>query len=251
LTNLVGNVKSLARYDDGNGPTLYAGGAFALGVVRWSGASWSSLGNSTEDGPGFALLAADDAANGGSHLFVASTLRTASLASFGIAEWMGCPAPGTKFCFGDGSVASCPCANEGAPRHGCENSHSTGGAELYADGGIQPDTVVLRATGELMHALSVFLQGSADVGPFLYGDGLRCAGGTLRRLYIKSAVGGFVSAPQAGDLSITARSAQLGDPIAPGSTRYYQTYYRDPNPSFCPNPPGNTWNTTNGVVITW
>jgi hypothetical protein len=31
----------------------------------------------------------------------------------------------------------------------------------------------------------------------------------------------------------------------------YQVEYRDPNPSFCPPPAGNTFNATNGIVITW
>ena len=44
------------------------------------------------------------------------------------------------------------------------------------------------------------------------------------------------SAPQAGDPSVSAQSALLGDPIAPGSSRYCQTYYRDPSLSFCPAP---------------
>ena len=67
----------------------------------------------------------------------------------------------------------------------------------------------------------------------------------------KSASGGSVSAPGAGDLSIRARSAAAGDTIPPGATRYYQVYYRDAVIAFCPNPPGNTWNVTNGVEIVW
>jgi hypothetical protein len=33
--------------------------------------------------------------------------------------------------------------------------------------------------------------------------------------------------------------------------RFYQTYYRDPDPNFCPAPTGNTWNVTNAVQIQW
>jgi hypothetical protein len=33
--------------------------------------------------------------------------------------------------------------------------------------------------------------------------------------------------------------------------RYYQTYYRNPAPTFCPAPPGNTFNITNAVQINW
>jgi hypothetical protein len=87
----------------------------------------------------------------------------------------------------------------------------------------------------------------------VFGDGIRCVAGQLLRLAVKPAVGGASQYPDpnTGDLSITARSAQLGFPIGPGETRWYQTYYRDPNLAFCPNPPGNSWNVTNGVVVPW
>jgi hypothetical protein len=88
--------------------------------------------------------------------------------------------------------------------------------------------VVLSVTGELPSALSVFLQGTTSVGPFLYGDGLRCVGGTLKRLFVKRASNGSITAPQPGDPSVSARSAQLGDTILVGRTRYYTVGYRDP-----------------------
>jgi hypothetical protein len=68
---------------------------------------------------------------------------------------------------------------------------------------------------------------------------------------VHNAVGGTLLVPAAGDLSISARSAALGDPIAPGSMRAYQVYYRDPSSSFCPAPAGNTWNVGNGLRIDW
>jgi hypothetical protein len=85
----------------------------------------------------------------------------------------------------------------------------------------------------------------------IFGDGLRCVGGSLKRLYSKPASGGVVYAPHPGDPSITARSAALGDPISSGATRYYMTYYRDPSATFCPNPPGGTFNGSNAVSIVW
>jgi hypothetical protein len=99
--------------------------------------------------------------------------------------------------------------------------------------------------------LSIPSQGTTTISPVFFGDGLRCTGGALKRLYEKNAVGGVVSVPQAGDLSISARSAQLGDVIASGSTRYYYTYYRDPSTTFCATPPGNTWNVTNNLAVVW
>jgi hypothetical protein len=160
----------------------------------------------------------------------------------------------TPFCFGDGSATiNCPCNNTGAIGHGCNNSAATGGALLSASGSTTPDSVVLTSSSELPSVLSIFLQGdsSATTPPFFFGDGLRCAAGHLKRLYSKNASGGTVSAPGPGDPSITARSAALGDTIAPGSTRYYQVYYRDPVLSFCPQPSGDSWNVSGGVIIVW
>ncbi|HEV8112104.1 MAG TPA: hypothetical protein VGR31_04960 [Planctomycetota bacterium] len=163
------------------------------------------------------------------------------------------PGPGVPICFGDGSGAACPCGNSGLAEHGCENSASTGGARLDSFGAasLANDTLVLTASGELPSALTIVLQGTVQISPAIFGDGLRCAGGLLKRLYVKSAVGGVVSAPQAGDASVSARSAALGDVIHAGDMRVDQTYYRDPNPTFCPAPPGNSWNASSAVRITW
>jgi hypothetical protein len=161
-----------------------------------------------------------------------------------------CEPVGTGYCFGDGTGGACPCGNSGAPGRGCANSIGQS-ALLTAVGTTTPDSVVLSVTGELPAAFSLFLQGTANVGPFQYGDGLRCVGGTFKRLYSKNAIGGNVAAPQGAELSITARSAALGDPIPAGATRYYLVSYRDPNPAFCPDPPGSTFNATNSISIVW
>ncbi len=158
------------------------------------------------------------------------------------------------FCFGDGTGTACPCANSGSSGHGCQNSGGTGGAQLSASGTTNPDSIVLSAIGEMPTAYTIFLQGDAHLANTMhFGDGLRCVGGLLKRLYARNASAGAIHAPDAslGEPSITARSAALGDPIAPGSTRFYQTYYRDPSPTFCPSPTGNTFNASNAVAITW
>jgi probable HAF family extracellular repeat protein len=161
--------------------------------------------------------------------------------------------PGIAICFGDGSAAPCPCANSGSAGHGCQNSAGTGGAQLDSSGSasLANDTLLLSSAGELPSALSIFLQGSLQIAPLNFGDGLRCAGGTLKRLYVRTAVGGAVSAPQAGDAPVSARSAALGDPIQAGQDRVYQTYYRDSNLGFCPAPAGDSWNVSNGVRVAW
>jgi hypothetical protein len=165
---------------------------------------------------------------------------------------LGDGTPFTNFCFGNGSLATpCPCGNSGLLGRGCENSASTGGALLTAQGAVGPDTVVLTASNELPHPTSIFLQGATEnLSGIVFGDGVRCVSGTLKRLYTKTAVDGTAVAPVAGDPSITARSAALGDPISPGQTRSYQTYYRDPVLGFCPAP-GDSWNVSNAVRIAW
>jgi len=156
-------------------------------------------------------------------------------------------------CPGDNSAfPPCPCGNTGMTGHGCDNSAATGGALLTATGNTSPDTVVLTSSFELPHVLSIFLQGHANIFPAaLFGDGVRCVNGTLKRLYTHNASGGVVSAPVGTDPSITARSAALGDTINPGEMRYYQVYYRDPSLSFCPSPSGDAWNVSSGIAIQW
>lgn len=161
-------------------------------------------------------------------------------------QLVAAPAIGSAFCLGDGTAGPCPCANNGAPGHGCENSATTGGALLSASGHNSPDNVVLIATGTKPVALTVFFTGTTMVGPFLYGDGQRCVGGT-KRLGSKSSTGGAAAYPEAAELSITARSAALGVPISPGQHRFYFAAYRDPT-AFCT---ANTFNSSNAVDILW
>jgi plastocyanin len=160
---------------------------------------------------------------------------------------------GTSFCAGDGTTATpCPCGNTGAAGKGCENSAGTGGARLVAHGSSGDDAVVLTSSGELSNALSIFLQGNAtNANGTPFGDGVRCVAGSLKRIAVNNATNGEAYYPHPGEDSIGARSAALGDPIAPGSTRWYQTYYRDPNLAFCAAPTGSSFNVSNGITIVW
>ncbi|MBK7641741.1 MAG: hypothetical protein IPJ19_01610 [Planctomycetes bacterium] len=65
-------------------------------------------------------------------------------------------------------------------------------------------------------------------------------------MYVGTAFFSTAQAPRVGDLSITQRSAQLGDPLFPGSVRYYQAWYRDPNS--CTAAPDNV---SNGLRVVW
>jgi hypothetical protein len=148
----------------------------------------------------------------------------------------------------------CPCSNSPiALDRGCNNSANTGGAKLVASGNpsLASDTALLTSSATLPNALSVFNQGNlvlSNAAPF--GQGIRCVGGSLKRLYTKTASSGSASAPIGADPKISARSAALGDPIAPGSTRGYYVYYRDPIVhAGCPST--STFNTTQAIQAVW
>jgi hypothetical protein len=110
---------------------------------------------------------------------------------------------------------------------------------------------VFTTHGEKPTALSVLLQGTlGSPAGVVYGQGIRCFAGTLKRLYAKSAVGGIITAPSGADPSISVRSAARGDTISAGSTRYYLVFYRDPVVlGGCPS--GSTFNATQSGAICW
>ncbi len=157
-------------------------------------------------------------------------------------------------CLGDGTGAACPCGNSSpvGSQAGCTNS--SGNAARLSDSGfasLSNDTLVLSVGGETPNAPTVVIQGTASANSAVFGDGLRCAGGQVLRMYTRNASSGVVHVPAASDPSVSARAAALGHPIAPGTTRVYQSYYRDPNPSFCASPAGATWNLSNGLFVRW
>ena len=162
--------------------------------------------------------------------------------------------PMTNFCDpGTGPVMACPCSNPPAGGGlGCDNSSLTGGGSVSATGNptVGSDTLVITTAGQV-DSPSIVLQGDATVpGGAIQGQGVRCVGGSLFRLYIKFGVGGSISAPQGGDPTVSAAAAALGDVITPGSTRYYSVYYRDPTVlGGCPAT--STYNTTNAGEVLW
>jgi hypothetical protein len=134
---------------------------------------------------------------------------------------------------GVGGVIACPCLNppSGLGR-GCDNSSATGGAILTASGVayLSMDSLVFTTSGEKPTALSIVAQwigGSASGAVF--GMGVRCTSGTLKRLFSKSAVAGSITVPNfgAGDPTVSAQSALKGDTILAGQSRWYVVYYRD------------------------
>jgi hypothetical protein len=164
----------------------------------------------------------------------------------------------TSFCAaGVAGVNACPCGNPQVPAgalRGCNNSSNTGGAQLSAVGtsSISNDTLVFTSAFEKPTANTIFMQGNATVTFGLtFGQGQRCVGGSLKRLYKNHfAVGGVVSAPVGADLPVTVQSALQGDTILPGQVRYYMAYYRDATVlGGCPS--SSTFNGTQAGAVTW
>lgn len=152
-------------------------------------------------------------------------------------------------CAGDGTLATdCPCANRGLAGHGCANSVEPDGARLASSGTTEPDALVLTASGvpaSTSPSVVVFQGDALEADGVVFGDGVRCASGTLVRLGVVAAPGGLASWPGAGNPSVSARGG-----VAPGSgeQRWYQAYYRNAAAGFCPPA---TFNVTNALAVLW
>jgi hypothetical protein len=125
----------------------------------------------------------------------------------------------------------------------------TAAGEAY----LAADSLSFSTSGEKPTALSIVLQGTAALANgAVYGQGVRCVGGLLKRLYTKSAVAGSITAPDWSvfDPTVSSRSAAKGDVILPGQSRYYLVYYRDPIVlGGCPS--SSRFNTTQTGKVTW
>jgi len=150
---------------------------------------------------------------------------------------------GSAYCFGDLSGTACPCGNIGTAGNGCPSSVNPSGANLTATGSavVGADTVTLVGTGMPNVATALYFQGTAQTST-LFGDGLRCVGGTVIRLGTKTNAGGASQYPAPGDLTVSVRGA-----VPAGATRNYQCWYRNAA-AFCT---ASTFNLTNGMQIVW
>ena len=159
-------------------------------------------------------------------------------------EFLYEPLAGTAYCFGDGSGAMCPCGNLGAAGHGCANGANANGGLLESLGSssVASATLALSGSGLQPGQPGLYFQGdnaTAGGNGFANGDGLRCAGGNLRRLQVRNA-------NTQGESSTTVDIAAAGA-VNAGDVKRYQLWYRNPLNSPC----GTTFNLTNGVEITW
>lgn len=143
---------------------------------------------------------------------------------------------GSAYCFG----AGCPCANDEAAG-GCRNS-TGGGATLSGTGNpsVSSGSVVLSAIG-LPAGAGLYFQGADRLNGgagLVFGDGLRCAGGSVVRLEVVVASGGA---------SATTSDLAAKGGVAAGDVRRYQLWYRDVFGSPC----GANYNLTNGYEFAW
>jgi hypothetical protein len=163
--------------------------------------------------------------------------------------------PATYLCEpGLGGVGSCPCSNppSGSSR-GCDNSAVTGGAYVIGTGSASTagSTLTFTSHNQVPSSSSMLIQGDAlSSAGLTFGQGVRCTAGNLRRMYVHFSSGGSASFPTGADLDVATRSANLGDPLAPGDTRWYSVIYRDMTVlGGCS--PLSTFNITNTAQVTW
>jgi hypothetical protein len=151
----------------------------------------------------------------------------------------------TPVCFGDGTGAACPCAISGAPGAGCASSVNVNGGVVGATGiaSVANDSLTLNGSG-MTDGSCLYFQGTTNSGGIALGDGLLCATGTIIRLAVKFNSGGASTFPTILEAPLSFLGGITGGP----TTRYYQIWYRDADPTWCTTA---TNNLTNAVKVVW
>jgi hypothetical protein len=154
----------------------------------------------------------------------------------------------STYCFGDGFGTACPCGNNSAAfaDEGCMNSLGLGGKLNWSGSArIAGDTFVLNGV-QMTNSSCLYFQGTAQVNlgnGTVFGDGLRCAGGSVLRLGTKFNVAGASLYPVGADLPVSVK----GLVTTAGSVRTYQVWYRNAA-AFCAP---ETFNLTSALQVTW
>jgi hypothetical protein len=229
-------------------PILFGGGSGGQDIQdtwEWTGTDWVQLFPQNMPSPREAFGLAYDAAIGHVVLFGGSDNGSPV---FNDTWWLnvpvGCCVP---YCLGDGSGTACPCGNSspGGVPAGCLNSMGVGGKLLTSgQASLSNDTLVLSGS-DMPSSSALYFQGTAQTSGgagSVFGDGLRCASGTIVRIGLKTNSAGASQYPSAGDASVSVR----GQVHAPG-VRDYQVWYRNAAPFCTPS----TFNLTNGFQVTW
>jgi hypothetical protein len=224
---------------NGPGGTQLVGGA-------WPGSQQQNITYAVHNYPGIA-------AGGSVAVTIGDSAGCGTVNGFQLKKNVSTPATG--YCFGDDSGTQCPCSTAGGgsvppgqPGNGCPNSVNANGANLAGSGAasIGGDTFLLSGTG-MPNSSALYFQGTSQAAAgagTVFGDGLRCAAGSVIRLGTKTNAAGASQYPAAGDQSISVKGANVA-----GNLRFYQCWYRNADPAFCIVP--STFNLTNGVSVTW
>jgi hypothetical protein len=209
----------------------------STGAPRWTWThagptpgSWEWVDLAVATGSTVRILGGTVAGTGGADGFVLELTRTA-----------------LEYCVGSGAGTPCPCGNASPAEQnaGCQNSLGVG-ARIVDRGAssLAADTLGL-AGSQMTDGTALYFQGTAAVlggAGAVFGDGLRCAAGTVVRLGSKANVNGASEYPGAGDPSVSLR----GLVTSPG-TRTYQLWYRNVA-AFCAP---ESFNLSNGLLVTW
>jgi enterochelin esterase-like enzyme len=154
---------------------------------------------------------------------------------------------GSAFCLGNGSGTPCPCGNTATDGGGCATSLGMG-ARLRASGSasLSSDSFTL-SVYPIPNTSVLFFQGTMQLGNGagqVFGDGLRCAGGSVIRLGAKQGIENFAQYAPPLDTPISIKGAVP----AGGGTRTYQAWFRNPDPTHCT---AGTFNLSNGWTVDW
>jgi len=149
--------------------------------------------------------------------------------------------PAIPVCFGDGSAGmGCPCGNLGGAGEGCANSTGSGavltasGTNVHAN-----DDLVLHVAGARPNQPSMAVQGGA-LSPMAFRDGILCLGTPTERLQV-------LMLDATGAAETTVSIVTEGGIPGPGTTAYYQVWYRDPVLSVC----GLGSNLSQALQVNW
>lgn len=143
---------------------------------------------------------------------------------------------GTPYCFG--GFGTCPCGNGAGATEGCQNSSGVGGV-VFTNGSASILADDLGFDAQQVPAAKPCLLFSGDLSVnLLFGDGIRCVGGAIKRHGVKISNG-------AGEVSWAPPGLQAVGGWASGNTHYMQVWFRDPTGAPC----GTGFNVTSAVQV--
>jgi len=236
------------------GPGVGASGTIELGALG-AGLGVTFLGEGDGDrlGDSVACIGDLDGDGVGEFLLGAPQAATPSNANGGVCYLIrGIGSYWTEtFCFAD-ETGSCPCGNESAPGSdsGCENSSGVG-ARLVASGtpSVSDDDFVLTVLHAAPHSLGIFVQNLSIRDGIPFSDGLACLTFDTHctRHYGPPAVQPtWLDAAGSGTNAQPLPEGDVCGFTQPGTTLYYQFWYRDPV-----GPCGSGANLSSGLATTW